>query len=1351
MKSIYKNLLGPKHLSLHWMDVNSGIEQEQLTEFELDQLISSNPLRICILAKRQDGIEGVLKQYICQNGKADEQDPVSMKSVLAPYQLLEKARQISPELRSFVPDFSFYRPQEEEDEEERIWVFNPQPVLKTLDSVLAQIRCNPQQDAEKNLVLILRIMKNLAQCLQALHHCGLVHRDIKPHNIGFRTLNGQILPDTLCLFDVDTVCRNDAEDEGFAGTPHYAEPEAEYLQPGVQSDIYSFGQTFYQALIMDPSNPSMPMFYSPGKRVSVERALRESPLIACSEINSYARLRNCLAGILMKCLAFRDRRYQNYEKLIADLDDALLYALPAQAAAMQKAGRAWRFEEVEKYYQTYRKTNSALSIGLHLWQHPLFSAENPNPSVLPVLILGFGQYGQKIMDILLQTCQIPECRLQITVLSNDEKDFELYFQERSALAPMLQINGNGDPMLGNVQILQEEFTGTRAQLMRLSRIAGAKDAKPAVFCALGDDDFSYDAACMLLRSDYFEASQVISIEQQEHQPFAQMNAGQTDWLEELFENNPDLMEEEEPQILSLWKDPILHPDYAPLMRMAFNTHLSWERNLNVSWQSLRSAFSDPYYQTASILYVLALRNRLIYAGCGLEMHTIRQAAALFGKKLEADDRLSEALSECEHRRWMAEKLCQGWAAMTDLERAVFHGRINKKAKEHVCLVPGGLQAALQDSIINHDGWLWDQAPAQVIEQLDPLDQVSVGMHRIALREAQKRHQENLSHQQYLRYLEETARMHPEIMNAWTAWRQAVEIIWQKNPYGVSLIEARRQAFANALKQIGSERAEQALFALDRFDEWFGVQVESLRRYDWKEPDRRLLRHIPFILTYLPTLWMGICIDQQQVARSLWPARLAAPRKLSVFMELNRYSNPDVLEDWMDFIDRYAKEHAFRARPEYIIVCASYMECPIWAKAWIHNLPDPERVHLMMADEHEWNVWLLQAEEKKMVLADHARPFFKQLFEKSGFDRIGFEEDALMMRFQECEPIFWRRKEEMVSIMDEPFWHWKAPEGPDVRLLTDELARLYQKKSWPLFSKLAAQSDLQANRPVFHFVLTDPCFDLCFEKGGAELSVSCTVNQEEWMRQLSGILREAGLLAQPVSFAYGNGWRMQAVFRLSGHENAQELNRMIAWLLTNKIDLSFLRVRTKEEWTEISVQPETCRIELPAALDARTDEFVFLADDLARVGLLMDLHKSFESGSMKMEWAWSCRQAADLVTDFHAVCRLILWRALMADDRFYTVYSNEELVMNDRFTPSLFDFATADKERIWLIRLDPAQEEWDGLAELASQFHCPVGILLVLSDGQNIETVNQWLAETEDGPADCMVQVCPLERMTEWME
>ena len=156
-------------------------------------------------------------------------------------------------------------------------------------------------------VEVARIGLDLAGALSAVHAAGLLHRDIKAHNV-IRAEDGRIV-----LMDFGTGKElDDTSSSDLAGTPLYLAPEVMAGQPAtVRSDTYSLGVLLYH--LLTNSYPVRGRTIRDVRRAH-ERNERVGLRIARPDV------RPALARVIARaCDPDPQRRYANVEALARDL------------------------------------------------------------------------------------------------------------------------------------------------------------------------------------------------------------------------------------------------------------------------------------------------------------------------------------------------------------------------------------------------------------------------------------------------------------------------------------------------------------------------------------------------------------------------------------------------------------------------------------------------------------------------------------------------------------------------------------------------------------------------------------------------------------------------------------------------------------------------------------------------------------------------------------------------------------------------------------------------------------------------------------------------------------------------
>lgn len=170
-----------------------------------------------------------------------------------------------------------------------------------------------EREAPLDFLRAVSIAKDIASALSKAHSKGIVHCDIKPHNI-LLTENGKAKVSDFGI--ARAVSSSTATMDGkILGSVHYLSPEqAQCGQVTYSSDLYSLGVVLFEMLTGKvPFSGDTPM------SIAMQHVQTDPP--AVREINE--DIPPVLESILLKALAKKpEDRYENAEEFIQDLDSA---------------------------------------------------------------------------------------------------------------------------------------------------------------------------------------------------------------------------------------------------------------------------------------------------------------------------------------------------------------------------------------------------------------------------------------------------------------------------------------------------------------------------------------------------------------------------------------------------------------------------------------------------------------------------------------------------------------------------------------------------------------------------------------------------------------------------------------------------------------------------------------------------------------------------------------------------------------------------------------------------------------------------------------------------------------------
>ncbi len=815
-----------------------------LEEYTIHSLISEGSSVLCYDASFAGG-RGILKEFypnfcasaLCRDsgghliptGNDDSfryQYENEKLRYLRPYEILLNIRKNSTdgELDNFIPVFEVFEGCADDGKPcGTIYIWFSQKRVRTFQSLLDDEELSGRP--EDKLYLILKIIQHLTSCVCRLHSEKLIHRDINPNNFGITMQDGQVLTEYLSLFDLNTISYIYDEDDDAVGTEGYIDRYAGILPFNESTDIYSIGATLFSAVVMTETTKQNKQIYYDRYYGNLKTMVAESELIHKSPKNSCCEIRDILVTILQKCLGPISMRYQRCEDLNEDLLKAL-HIWEELGSLDQVCLNAKKKEE---------KCSSADML-FHFYCKPLYGDKNPSDKQLRVLLLGFNGYSWKYLDALLQMAQMVDKKLFVTIVAEEYALFRSYKTKRPALEKFFDVEGSllgvdEEDVYGHIKVIDArtctKCNGNpfldRGVISDLMKVVNPH----RVFISLENDAMNITAANLC--------------------------GSLTEWMISYASTDESLSEPSDgPVPVPVTRSLKDTREYDELKRMAFNAHLVWEKDLLAINEEMIEEFKsrNRYFSDASISNVISVNYKLFMAGVNPDKRgmTHHKAAELFQQKMKEDKTVRNQLIWTEHRRWVAEKICQGWKCLDDLEKCPIGNTKLTGDRLHICLVRSRPDSKLSD-LVSADPSKWDSLTYEEYASLDELDRLSVDLHRKYKVMAEAILPTSLLRGTTLSSIAEIAKENQKVDSAYQEWLSCVKsiVLGEKKQYG------RYRQLSNSLKNICRCYYPNALNELKRllasFNEKFAPVLEACHFLNLKNNDADLVDCIPFILTY----------------------------------------------------------------------------------------------------------------------------------------------------------------------------------------------------------------------------------------------------------------------------------------------------------------------------------------------------------------------------------------------------------------------------------------------------------------------------------------------------------------------
>lgn len=469
----------------------------------------------------------------------------------------------------------------------------------------------------------------------------------------------------------------------------------------------------------------------------------------------------------------------------------------------------------------YTKQNDPAIKNL-IYSFPLI---NSNNKTVKVLAFGYDNYTKAFVDECLMAVQIPGFDLCISVLSDDpQKSSDDYLIGRTVLKDYFNINGSLEAdkkeCYGKI-----DFGSYESYMSSLEKYY----EYTYIFVSGGSDEDNINKARQL--ASYVSHDCRIC--------YVSHNGQAAEGLIPVCIDNAA-------------NDKINDA----LMKMAFNTHLIWNKKLSID--EAQESFNRDYEKEASLSYALSIKYKLLSLGINCDSPN---AAVKFDEMLQENKELLGTLSACEHRRWVTEKLLNGWTNPFDDNGTIdFTGIIescavrSEKNKTHICITRSTGDITYLSDLSAEE---WDNEKNNALKCADDLDKISLMLHR-AFRK----------HSQGLTYSPET-----ELQSIYecfikndipvTAYNQFVLCLKNilNGCYGYSMhYDYYEKAVMDAAIMLSENEKALINAEFEKIRHKYYSKIQANLYKNYKLNDVELIKKIPFILTYKVKPVMAMALD-----------------------------------------------------------------------------------------------------------------------------------------------------------------------------------------------------------------------------------------------------------------------------------------------------------------------------------------------------------------------------------------------------------------------------------------------------------------------------------------------------------
>lgn len=547
-----------------------------------------------------------------------------------------------------------------------------------------------------------------------------------------------------------------------------------------------------------------------------------------------------------------------------------------------------------------RMATATQAISTMLYSDPIYKWIPEGEKCLNVFAYGEDEYTFEFLDQCLQIGQMLHHQLNITVLVDEpETTLKAYLQQKPALKGFININGKTVPE-GSVSYGNLHFC--RISNTREDEKANIEDMLLHLVADEGNEHFHYvfistgnDARNSLIANYFTSASKELGIICSVHYVMNKTH--------DLDENNG----------IPIYIDTAENPILQEMERMAFNVHLCWKGFHRASLQKEIESFYGSENWESSLLFVASLPYKLY--SLNIDISDIREAAKMLDDLLQSHnhDQKLYSLAELEHRRWVIEKICNGWTAPTvqngrkDYSFCLNSMKNSDPGKRvNTCIVRSTSVFPLESW--TEDMWNYEE---ETLSELDDLDRMSIDLHRMYKGIADALSSGTIeSVPEILNLQKIVLKGTTEASNCFDHYCLCIKsIIDGSKGYSKRYYDYRNKLLEIIKKEMpSSQKTVESL--LEKITKMVFPAIQRNLFVDYKRMDLDLLRKIPFVLTYsqpenvIISYPDNIDTNSDTLLHCVSSITALRPKRVTYLITVSKETSKELLTGRMESIRRY---------------------------------------------------------------------------------------------------------------------------------------------------------------------------------------------------------------------------------------------------------------------------------------------------------------------------------------------------------------------------------------------------------------------------------------------------------------